>query len=180
MNGVSVTVIGNVGNDPSLMTAKTGITWTQFRVASTRRWMDSEGKWVDGPTMWFTVKAWQDKAKNIAESLRKGVPVIVRGRLAEEPYIVTRATESGEPITELRNSLTIENAVVAIDLARGTARYTRAEREIDPPNGIPNWLTDKQNKTQKYSSISDGYAEEVLEEFEDEDELVPEPIYAMA
>ncbi|MDR2702833.1 MAG: single-stranded DNA-binding protein [Cellulomonadaceae bacterium] len=179
MNGVSVTVTGYVGSDPSLMTAKSGITWTQFRVGSTRRWRDNEGKWVDGPTMWFTVKCWEGKAKNIAESLRKGVPVVVTGRLCEEPYVITRSVEGGEPITELRNSLSIENAIVGVDLARGVAHYTRSERDLAEPSGVPNWLLgkrDAENDTPQFAAVSGPG----LEQFEESDEMEPEEMYAMA
>jgi len=176
MNGVNVTVVGNIAKDPTLMTAKSGITWTQFRVGSTRRWKDNDGNWVDGATVWFTVKCWEDKARNIVDSLRKGDPVIVSGRLSQEPYVLTK-TVDGQPATELRNGLMIENAVVGIDLARGTARYTRTERETAEPQGVPSWLSEK--------NVPDA-ARVASSEFEPEfgselaDELANESAFAMA
>jgi len=184
MNNTNVIVTGYVGNDPTLLTAKSGISWTQFRVGSTKRWRDSEGNWVEGPTMWFTVKCWQDKAKNVAESLRKGVPVIVSGRLCEEPYVLTRTGQDGEPVTELRNSLTIENAVVGIDMSRGTVKYTRNDRDVPEPVTVPGWLAEKHvesvaNLTPAYSAKSSIEDADDSEPYGDVAELDREEVYAM-
>jgi len=141
MAEVNVTVVGYVGSDPVLKKSKSELAWTQFRVGSTRRWRDLEsGQWIDGSTMWFTVKAWGSKAENVIDSIRKGTPVIVSGRLAEEPYVLTKAGENGEPVTEYRTGLTIENAVVAVDISRGIAKYVRTERDLAEPVEAPSWL----------------------------------------
>lgn len=144
MADVMVTVIGYVGNDPTLKVTGNNLYWTQFRVGSTRSWRDADsGNWVTGATTWFTVKAWDVKARNIAESVRKGTPVIVTGRLSEHPYLFTKEGDNGESITEPRNGLTIENATVAIDLSRGTATYTRVDRDAPLPPGVPNHLKER-------------------------------------
>lgn len=181
MNGVNVTVVGYVAKDPTLMTAKSGITWTQFRVGSTRRWRDKEGNWVDGATMWFTVKCWEEKARNVSDSLRKGDPVIVSGQLSEEPYVLTKTVDD-QPVTELRNGLVIDNATVGIDLARGTARYTRTERYSFEPQGVPNWLSDKVEENNLDNNLES--AEFISGMPDDEPELVGvsglNPAYALA
>jgi len=139
MAEVNITVSGNVGNDPALRKSKTDLSWTQFSVYSTRRVKDQEsGIWVDGTTLRFTVRAWGSRAENIIDSIRKGTPVIVTGRLSEEPYVVNKLGEHGEPIIEHKSGLVIENAVVAVDLSRGVAKYFRTERE--QTEAIPTWL----------------------------------------
>ena len=141
MADVNVTVVGYAGNDPVLKKSKSDLAWTQFRVGSTRRWKEPEsGQWIDGSTMWFTVKAWGSKAQNIIDSIRKGTPVVVAGRLSEEPYVLSKVGEGGEQITEYRNGLTIENAVVAVELSRGAARYFRTDRDLPDPSDVPSWV----------------------------------------
>ena len=141
MVDVNVTVVGYVGSDPILKKTASGLAWTQFRVGSTRRWKDADsGRWQDGGTMWFNVKAWDSRAENIAESVRKGTPVIVTGRLGENPYVITKTGENGDEVTEYRHGLTIENAVVAVDLSRGTAQYVRVDRNAEEPSDIPAYL----------------------------------------
>ncbi len=142
MSGVNVTVVGHVGQDPVLYTSESGTRWTSIRVASTRRVRDPRsGEWSDGPTMWFTVRAFGDRAMNLVESVRKGTPVVVTGRLAHEEYEV-RKQEKG-PDGELvevrtpRTATVVENAVVAIDLSRGVARYTRTQHTETVPPGAP-------------------------------------------
>jgi single-strand DNA-binding protein len=168
MNGVHITVAGNVGNDPILHTSKNGITWTQFRVASTHKWRDNTGNWVEGATMWFTVKCWDNRAANVVESLKKGMPVIVAGRLSEEPYVVTRNLDSGEPVTELRNGLTIDSATVGISLSRGKATYTRTNRNAAEPENIPGWVREKHGLQDR---VEIDYDDDVFDDEEEEEGL---------
>jgi single-strand DNA-binding protein len=142
MSDVDVTVVGHVGQDPAIYTAESGTRWTSIRVASTRRVRDPQtGEWGDGPTMWFTVRAFGDRALNLVESVRKGTPVVVTGRLAIEEYEV-RKQEKG-PDGELvevrapRTAHVIENAVVGVDLSRGIARYVRTVHTGVVPAGAP-------------------------------------------
>jgi len=140
MAEVNVTVVGYAGNDPVLKKSKSDLSWTQFRVGSTRRIRDNEtGQWLDAQTMWFTVKAWGSKAENIIDSVRRGTPVVVTGRLAEEPYVLEKVNNNGEQVTEHRNGLTIENAIVAVDLSRGAAKYFRTDRDLPEPANAPSW-----------------------------------------
>jgi single-strand DNA-binding protein len=132
-NELTLTLVGWLGTDPKhypgaapVAGAETGAAapatastpFTTFRMASTRRWFDRErGTWVDGRTEWFTVKAWRGAARNVAESLRKGDPVLVHGRLSTDEW----STADGEP----RTSLVLDAIAIGPDLAYGTARYAR-------------------------------------------------------
>ena len=141
MAEVNVTVVGYAGTDPQLMRSKSDLAWTHFRVGTTKYARDGEtGAWIDGPTLWFKVKAWGGKAQNVVDSVRKGTPVVVSGRLSVEPYTVTKDGGEGEKVVEHRLGLTIENAVIAIDLSRGVARYHRVERDLPEPADAPNWV----------------------------------------
>jgi single-strand DNA-binding protein len=142
MSDVNVTVVGHVGQDPTLYTAESGTRWTSIRVASTRRVRDPRsGEWGDGPTMWFTARAFGDRALNLVESVRRGTPVVVTGRLAFEEYEV-RKEERGpdgvlQEVSQARHALVVENASIAVDLARGVARYTRTVHTDVVPGGAP-------------------------------------------
>ncbi|QAY62186.1 single-stranded DNA-binding protein [Xylanimonas allomyrinae] len=142
MSDVNVTVVGHVGQDPTLYTAESGTRWTSIRVASTRRVRDPRtGEWGDGPTMWFTARAFGDRALNLVESVRRGTPVVVAGRLAFEEYEV-RKEERGpdgelREVAQVRHALVVENASIAVDVARGVARYTRTVHTETLPSGAP-------------------------------------------
>lgn len=142
-NELTLTLVGWLGSDPKHYpgtapaagtTADPGVTgtpgapstpFTTFRMASTRRWFDRErGAWVDGRTEWFTVKAWRGAARNVAESLRKGDPVLVHGRLSTDEW----STADGEP----RTSLVLDAIAIGPDLAYGTARYARTVHASGP------------------------------------------------
>lgn len=130
MSDVNVTVIGHAGTDPSLSTSSGGVEWTTFRLASTRRVRDPRtGEWGDGETLWFTVKAFREKARNLSLSVRKGDPVVVTGRFGVEEWDGERAhvLADGSTVTlsERRYRHVIEAQHVGVDATRGMVRYAR-------------------------------------------------------
>ena len=81
MNETLITLAGWLGNDVQLRQAGDQ-TVASFRVASTpRRYQRKTDSWVDGDTQWYTVSTWRELAHNCSESLRRGDPVVVHGRL---------------------------------------------------------------------------------------------------
>ena len=74
----SITIIGNIGNDPELKFFNSGKAYAKFSVAvGSRKQVD--GNWVDGETSWFNCTAFEKQAENVVESLPKGTRVIVKG-----------------------------------------------------------------------------------------------------
>lgn len=80
-----VTVRGRLGFNPELQEAPGKKPWLRLRVATNRRIRNGD-EWVDGPTSWYDVKLWDDFARNVALSMRKGDPVIVQGSLQIDEY----------------------------------------------------------------------------------------------
>ncbi|MDR2722454.1 MAG: single-stranded DNA-binding protein [Cellulomonadaceae bacterium] len=131
-----ITIYGNVGNDPILYeSSQTGTKWTSFAVASTPRYRNADGSWSGRDTMWFRVKAFGDRACHAVESLDKGTPVVVTGRLVQRDYVVTRQVD-GVEVTEDRHDLEIEHARIAVDITRGVAKYTRVITSAAVPDGM--------------------------------------------
>ncbi|UZN04712.1 single-stranded DNA-binding protein [Cellulomonas sp. S1-8] len=115
-----VTVVGWVGSDLRTyhLDGVGGVPYTQFRLASTRRVLDRRtGEFRDGPTLWFTVKAWRAAAVNLDASLRKGDPVVVVGRLGQSEWVA----QDGGP----RSELVLEALAVGHDLSYGSAQFRR-------------------------------------------------------
>jgi len=128
MNDVTVTVSGNAGNTPALHISK-GTEWTTFRVASTRRRRNENGDWTDGPTLWFTIKAWRAAALNVVDSVHKGDPVVVSGRLEVDEW----TGPEGEP----RMGLVVNATAIGIDATRGRVAFSRVVRHDTVPDGAP-------------------------------------------
>lgn len=125
MNDITLPVIGNVVNDVELRFTKSGEPVANFRLAaSSRRYDRANDRWVDGDTHYFTVSCWRGLAVNVAETLAKGMPVVVVGRL--------RSREVQRPCGDHSHTVRysdIEAFSVGPDLTRGVATFTRVKRE---------------------------------------------------
>ena len=141
MNNVMVTVKGYVAKDPKLFQSASGVWWAMIRVGSTPTYQDKNGKYVDGDTMWFSVRLFADKARNLAESVHRGTPVLIHGRLAVREYDFTREERSEvgavSEVTSHRFDLCIENATVAVDTSRGVVRYAKLNHTDKVPESAP-------------------------------------------
>ncbi len=75
-----ITIIGNLGQDPELRFTPTGQAVTNFSVATSRKWTDSNGEKQE-ETVWFRVSAWGKMGEAIAQYMSKGRQVFVKGRM---------------------------------------------------------------------------------------------------
>jgi single-strand DNA-binding protein len=91
-----LTVVGNLVDDPELRFTPAGQPVARFRIASTPRFMDkATNEWKDGDSLFLTCNVWRQAAENVAESLQRGMRVIVSGRLKQRSY----ETKEGEKRT---------------------------------------------------------------------------------
>src|SRR3954465_1041169 len=83
----TITVVGNLTDDPELRFTPSGAGVAKFSVASTPRTLDrASGEWRDGDALFLRCTAWRDLAEHVAESLHKGDRVIVQGRLKQDNW----------------------------------------------------------------------------------------------
>ncbi|WP_062381654.1 single-stranded DNA-binding protein [Demequina pelophila] len=115
-----ITVIGNLTSDPELKFISSGAAVCNFTVASTPRTFDRQtNEWKDGETLFMRCSLWREAAENVAESLTKGMRVIVQGRL------VARSWEANG---EKRTVNEIQVDEVGPSLRYATAKVTRTQR----------------------------------------------------
>src|SRR5215211_4982620 len=89
----NITLVGNLVDDPELRFTPSGQAVAKFRVASTPRYRDQQtGEWKDGESLFLTCSIWRQAAEHVAESLQRGMRVIVQGRLKQRSY----ETKEGE------------------------------------------------------------------------------------
>jgi len=116
-----ITVVGNLVNDPELRFTPAGQPVATFRVASTPRFMDrTTNEWKDGDSLFLTCNVWRQAAENAAESLTRGMRVIVMGRLKQRSY----ETKEGEK----RTVYEVEVDDVGPSLRNASAKVNRASR----------------------------------------------------
>jgi single-strand DNA-binding protein len=120
MNETTVTLVGNLVDDPRMRVTDAGTEVASFRVASTpRRFDKAEQRWVDGTSLFLSVTCWRQLAVNATTSLRRGDPVVVTGRLSTRTY---------EKDGQSRSVVEMEAQAVGPDLSRGTTVFTRTVR----------------------------------------------------
>ena len=117
-----ITLVGNLVEDPQLRFTPNGAAVANFRVASTPRTYDRQsGEWKDGESLFITCNVWRQAAENVAESLTKGMRVIVSGRLKQRSY----ETREGEK----RTVFELEAEEVGPSLKNASAKVTRVSRD---------------------------------------------------
>lgn len=125
-----ITVRGFVATDPATRHTASGAAVTGFRLATTERRFDREtAEWVDAHTNWYSISAFGQLGSNTAQSVKKGNPVIVTGRLR------VRDWSSGE---RSGTSVDVVADAVGLDLGFGSAAFQRAQRAAVPrPESAP-------------------------------------------
>jgi single-strand DNA-binding protein len=117
----SVTVIGNLTNDPELRYSPSGSAVANFTIASTPRTFDRQtNDWKDGETLFLRASIWREAAENCAESLTKGMRVIAQGKLKSRSY----ETREGEK----RTVIELEVEEIGPSLKNASAKVTRTQR----------------------------------------------------
>ena len=117
-----ITVVGNLVDDPELRFTPSGAAVANFRIASTPRTLDRQtNEWKDGDALFLSCSVWRQAAENVAESLQKGMRVVVQGRLKQRQY----ETREGEK----RTVIELDVDEVGPSLKYATAKVTRTTRQ---------------------------------------------------
>ena len=116
-----ITITGNLVDDPELRFTPAGQPVAKFRIASTPRYLDKNtNEWKDGDSLFLTCNVWRQAAENVAESLTRGMRVIVSGRLRQRSY----ETKEGEK----RTVYEIEADDVGPSLRNASAKVNKVAR----------------------------------------------------
>jgi len=121
-NETITTVVGNLTADPDLRFTPSGAAVVNFTVASTPRMFDREsGEWRDGDALFMRCTIWRQPAEHAAESLTRGMRVVVQGRLRQRSY----ETRDGDK----RTVVELEVNEIGPSLRYATAKVTKASRQ---------------------------------------------------
>ncbi|GAA2972247.1 single-stranded DNA-binding protein [Streptomyces enissocaesilis] len=136
MSGETViTIVGNLVDDPEIRFTPAGAAVAKFRVASTPRVFDKTiNEWKDGDGLFLTCSVWRQAAENAAETLTRGMRVIVQGRLKQRTY------EDREQVKRTVYEIDVEE--VGVSLARASAKVTKnpaGGRQAAAPSNDGGW-----------------------------------------
>ena len=122
MSENSVTLVGNLTDDPELRFTAQGAAVANFRIAVSKRIKDPQtNEWKDGDTSFFRINVWRQLAENVAESLTRGTRVVVTGTLKMRQW----ETQEGEK----RSVVEVEATEVGPSLKWATAKIEKASRQ---------------------------------------------------
>jgi single-strand DNA-binding protein len=128
----TITVVGNLTADPELRFTPAGAAVANFTVASTPRTFDkASGEWKDGEALFLRCSIWRQYAENVAESLTRGMRVVVEGRLRQRSF----ETKEGEK----RTVIEMEVDEVGPSLRYATAKVNKANRSGGGASGDNPW-----------------------------------------
>ncbi len=125
MSNNSVTLVGNLVDDPELRFTPSGVAMAKIRFAVSRRYQDRNQEWQE-ETSFFGGTCWRDMAENVAESLQKGMRVIVTGRLEQRSW----ETQEGDKRSIIE---------VRIDDIGPSVRWATASVTRTPRSGGGDW-----------------------------------------
>ncbi|WP_205475026.1 single-stranded DNA-binding protein [Nocardioides sp. SYSU D00038] len=125
MNETLVTLQGWLGSDVDVRSVGE-TTVASFRVGCTpRRYSRRTESWGDADTQWYRVNAWRQLAEHCADSLRRGDPVVVHGKMSARTFV----DKAGVEVSVLE----VEAWSVGHDLNRGVSRFTKTARPVESP-----------------------------------------------
>jgi single-strand DNA-binding protein len=141
----TLTGVARLVDDPDLRFTQSGTAVAKIRLAFNSRKKDPSGNWVDGDTLWIDGTAWQHLAENCAETLAKGMEVLVTGEVR---------TESWEKDGQKHSRAALLIRSIAPNLAYATARVTKADRNGNsgPSNGQQNNRPQQQRQNDPWAS----------------------------
>jgi single-strand DNA-binding protein len=117
----TMTLVGNLTDEPEVRFTSSGTAVANFTIASTSRVFDKDsGQWRDGDTLFLRCTVWQQSAENLADSLTRGTRVIVSGRLRQRSF----ETREGEK----RTSVELVVDEVGVSLRYATVQITKTIR----------------------------------------------------
>lgn len=118
MQDTQVTVVGNAVEDASLRFTPAGAAVANFRIASTpRRYNKQTNQWEDQDALFLGVTVWRQAAENVAETVKRGMRLVVTGNLVQRQFERSDGTKG--------SSYEIAEAEVAVSLRSATAVVTK-------------------------------------------------------
>jgi single-strand DNA-binding protein len=113
----TLTITGNLTNDPELRFIPSGKALATFTVVSSKSTKLPDGTWENTDTTFWEVKCWGKTAENVAESLTKGMSVIVSGSAVQENW-------EDKNTGQKRSKISVTAWSVGPDLKRHSAKVS--------------------------------------------------------
>jgi single-strand DNA-binding protein len=128
-----ITLVGNLVDDPELRVTSSGSTVARLRIASTPRYLDRQtNEWKDGDSIVLACSVWRQAAGNVVESLRRGMRVIVVGRLEQRRGVCEVEVDEVGPSLRYVTARVTKNVRVSVPAGSGTEPTASADDPFGP------------------------------------------------
>lgn len=151
-----ITIVGNLTDEPELRFTPSGAAVIKFSVAVNRRTFDRQSnEWKDAGTDFYRITAWQQLAQNCAETLKKGMRVLVYGDQRQDHWVDEKSQEK-------RSGWTVTAQAVGPDLTWATAAVTKTKsgREGAAPDDPWNTASKERPAAAAGAPAAGGYSDE--------------------
>jgi single-strand DNA-binding protein len=122
-----LTITGNLVADPELRFIPNGKALATFTVVSSKSVKQADGSWENTDTTFWDIKCWGKTAENVAESIEKGMSVIVVGTAVQEDW-------NDKSTGQKRSKMAVTAWNVGVDLKRHTTKTNILKRTDSAPN----------------------------------------------
>jgi single-strand DNA-binding protein len=133
-NEPQIVIQGNIATGPELRYTPSGRPVCGFTVAQNPRHKNpATGDWEDGTPVFMRVSCWGDLAENVAQSVNRGDPILVVGRIRQREW--TPRTDPGSPEPRSQRATEVQADSVAVPMDKRILRLTRVTRDHEPDDG---------------------------------------------
>lgn len=116
---IPVTIEGNLTGDPEHGAGESGNEYARFTVAvNDRRLNETTGRWEDAGTVYHRVVVFNQQARHVAESLRKGDSVLLAGDLRFGTYTDKESGQTRETRDVVADNIGASLKFTSVDVAR--------------------------------------------------------------
>jgi single-strand DNA-binding protein len=130
-----LTITGNLVADPELRFIPNGKALATFTVVSSKSVKQADGSWENTDTTFWDIKCWGKTAENVAESIEKGMSVIVVGTAVQENW-------DDKSTGQKRSKMAVTAWNVGVDLKRHTTKTNlikRTDSSFNPSSAPDPW-----------------------------------------
>jgi len=142
----TITIAGNLAADPELKFTASGKAVASFTIMSSKSVKKEDGNWESTEVTAWSIKCWNRMAENVAETLQKGMSVIVQGTASQVSW-------EDKNTGQKRSKIEVTAFNVGVDLKRHIVKVIALNRNAEGDVEENSWTAPSWQKATAVESI---------------------------